>query len=160
MSSVVDTYTSNDCHLLYEELKNTIVEHLQQNSDRFYINSTKEHFDFLNTRLTHPPIINRVYQRTFVVTFNDYRAQSTRREIKIQNQRANTQDTLMVVEEESGRRFNIADPMVQHNITHYVKLFVNGRDQAQIQEQALRDHQQWQLELAAHMQRLSFARPS
>ena len=154
--SVVDTYTSDDCHLLYEELKNTIVEHLQQNSDRFYINSTKENFTFLNRRDELPPIINRVYQRTFVVTFNDL--VQGRREIKILNQRANTQDTLMVVEEESGRRFNIADPMVQHNITHYVKSFVDGRNQAEIHEEAFRDHQQWQLELAAHMQRLSFAR--
>ena len=48
--------------------------------------------------------------------------------------------------------------MVQHNITHYVKSFVDGRNQAEIQEEAFRDHQQWQLELAAHMQRLSFAR--
>jgi hypothetical protein len=157
MSSVADTYTSNDCHLLYEELKNTIVEHLQQNSDRFYINTTKEHFNFLNNRGgPGPPLINRVYQRTFVVAFNDL--VQGRRDIKILNQRANTQDTLMVVEEESGRRFNIADPMVQHNITHYVKSFVDGRNQAEIQEEAFRDHQQWQLELAAHMQRLSFAR--
>ena len=155
--SVVDTYTSNDCHILYEELKNTIVEHLQQNSDRFYINTTKENFSFLNNRATYPPLINKVYQRIFVVTFNDL-AQSRRRDIKILNQRANTQDTLMVVEEESGRRFNIADSMVQHNITHYVKSFVDGRNQAEIQEEAFRDHQQWQLELAAHMQRLSFAR--
>jgi hypothetical protein len=155
--SAVDTYTSNDCHLLYEELKNTIVEHLQQNSDRFYINTTKENFDFQNTRITYPPIINRVYKRTFVVTFNDL-VQSRRREIKILNQRANTQDTLMVVEEELGRRFNIADSMIQHNITHYVKSFVDGRNQAEIQEEAFRDHQQWQHELAAHMQGLSFAR--
>ena len=155
--SAVDTYTSNDCHLLYEELKNTIVEHLQQNSDRFYINTTKENFNFLNNRATYPPLINRVYQRIFVVTFNDL-AQSRRRDIKILNQRANTQDTLMVVEEESGRRFNIADSMIEHNITHYVKLFIDGRNQAEIQEEALLDQQQWQLELAAHMQGLSFAR--
>ncbi len=152
-----DTYPSNDCHILYEELKNTIVEHLQQNSDRFYINTTKENFTFLNNRATYPPLINRVYQRIFVVTFNDL-AQSRRRDIKILNQRANTQDTLMVVEEESGRRFHIADSMIEHNITHYVKLFIDGRNQAEIQEEAFRDQQQWQLELAAHMQGLSFAR--
>ena len=151
--SVADTYTSNDCHLLYEELKNTIVQHLQQNSDRFYINTTKENFNFLNNRASYPPLINRVYQRTFVVTFNDL-AQSRRREIKILNQRANTQDTLMVVEDDPGRRFNIADSMIEHNvmITHYVKLFIDGRNQAEIQEEAFRDQQQWQLELAAHMQ--------
>ncbi len=126
------------------------MEHLQQNSDRFYINTTKENFTFLNNRMTYPPLINRVYQRIFVVTFNDL-AQSRRRDIKILNQRVNTQDTLMVVEEESGRRFNIADSMIEHNITYYVKLFIDGKNQAEIQEEAFRDQQQWQLELAAHM---------
>ena len=64
----VDTYTRADCHILYEELKNTIVGHLQQNSDRFYINTTKENFTFLNNSTTYPPLINRVYQLIFVVT--------------------------------------------------------------------------------------------
>ena len=137
----VDAYTSADCHILYEELKNTILGHLQQNSDRFYINTTKENFSFLNNRATYPPLINKVYQRIFVVTFNDL-AQSRRRDIKILNQRANTQDTLMEVEEESGRRFNIADSMIEHNITYYVKLFIDGKNQAEIQEEAFRDQQQ------------------
>ena len=152
----VDTYTCNDCQILYEQLKNTIVEHLQQNSDRYYINTTKENFNFLNNRMTFPPIINRVYQRIFVVSFNDL-AQG-RRDIKILNQKENARDTLRVVEEESGRRFNIADSMIEHNITHYVKLFVDGLNQDEIQEEALRDQQQWQHELASHMQGLSFAR--
>ena len=147
-------YRSADCRQLYEEIKNAIIEHLQQNTERFYIITTKENFGFQNQRWANPPVVNDLYQRIFEISFHDMQLTepaSTKREIKIVNQRENRSDTLFIVENNMGRVFKIADPLIEHNIPYYTKLFVDVYNEAQFQEAVSQDHQQRRIALASAM---------
>lgn len=147
-------YQSADCRPLYEELKNTMLNYMQEQGERLYVLQSSEEVNYLNVRSTNPPIVNNVHNRIFTIRFFNYDAvnnSQTRRDFQMVNQREQNSDTLFLVDTSLDRIFEIADPRISHNIPSYLKLFIDTMDNAQYQQGLLQDQRKRRFTLALAM---------
>lgn len=130
-------YRAEDCRALYTELKNLVLHYLI-NTPRFYVYQSNEETNYQNARHLDPPLNNHIHGRSFRIIFTDHDEgmASTRHDLLIRNQKEGVNDSIFITDNIGSQlscAFKIADPMIAHNIPHYLKLFIDlpGEDYLQ-----------------------------